>query len=455
MNDLKQTNKIFFNQLLTHDEIDRPFDRKAFVNWKRFTKDGEEEVKEIKRDKTGLIKENLIIKGNNLLALHILKSEFTGKVKLIYIDPPYNTKNDSFKYNDNFNHSTWLVFMKNRLEVARDLLREDGVIFVQCDDNEQAYLKVLMDNVFIKNGGDFVNNIVVKMSEASGVKMAHSEKRFPNIKEYILFYKKSSSFNGFYRIDKYKTDEWDKENNIFLEGFKFNDRQKLLEIEEKENITEADIKSVNEILRNAKKVSLSEKTKSIPKKDLQDWLIENSYRIIKTAGSSSLVKQAKILKSIPKQDIASFTSKENVLFYFITDFNRDTDSPRLQVLFADTSIYKNPCDFWQDIKTTGAIANERGVQLSGGKKPEKLLHRIIEMTTNEGDIVLDYHSGSGTTAGVAHKMKRQWITIEQIDNQINLSLSGLNNVLRGDKTGISELVKWKGGGEFIYYKLEQ
>jgi adenine-specific DNA-methyltransferase len=272
-------------------------------------------------------------------------------------------------------------------------------------------------------------------------------------KNIFFFYKKSSSFNGFYRIDKYKSNEWDKENNIFLEGFEFSDRQKLLEIEEKENIAETDIKSVNEILKNAKKVSLSEKIKSVPKEELQDWLIENSYRIIKTAGSSSLAKQVKELKDIPKQDIASFTSKENILFYIITDFNRDTDSPRIQVLFADTSIYKNPCDFWQDIKTTGAIANERGVQLSGGKKPEKLIHRIVDMTTVEGDIVLDYHSGSGTTAGVAHKMKRQWITIEQIDNQIDLSLTGLNNVLKGDKTGISELVNWKGGGDFIYCEM--
>jgi len=137
--------EIFFNQVLAHDEIDRLFDPKALVNWKRYTKDGEEKVKEIKRDEDGTIKENMIIKGNNLLALHSLKKQFAGKVKLIYIDPPYNTGNDSFKYNDNFNHSIWLTFMKNRLEVARELLRDDGVIFVQCDDNEQAYLKVLMD----------------------------------------------------------------------------------------------------------------------------------------------------------------------------------------------------------------------------------------------------------------------------------------------------------------------
>ena len=127
---------------------------------KRYTKDGEQEVTEIKREENGTIKENLIIKGNNLLALHSLKKQFAGKVKLIYIDPPYNTGNDTFTYNDKFNHSSWLTFMKNRLEIARQLLKDNGVIFIQCDDNEQAYLKVLMDEVFGRE--NFVINNVYK-----------------------------------------------------------------------------------------------------------------------------------------------------------------------------------------------------------------------------------------------------------------------------------------------------
>lgn len=108
----QKRNEIFFNEILAKDEIDRLFDEKALVNWKRYTKDGEQEVKEIKRSDNGIIKENLIIKGNNLLALHALKKQFTGKVKLIYIDPPFNTGTDSFRYNDNFSRSTWLTFMK-------------------------------------------------------------------------------------------------------------------------------------------------------------------------------------------------------------------------------------------------------------------------------------------------------------------------------------------------------
>src|SRR3989344_5219943 len=144
----EKRDEIFFNEILAQDEIDRLLDPKVLTNFKRYAAKGEEKVIDFKRDKEGIIRDNLIIKGNNLLALHSLRKEFQGRIKLIYIDPPYNTGSDSFGYNDNFNHSTWLTFMKNRLEVAKILLRNDGFIFVQCDDNEQAYLKILMDDIF-------------------------------------------------------------------------------------------------------------------------------------------------------------------------------------------------------------------------------------------------------------------------------------------------------------------
>nr|WP_308435937.1 site-specific DNA-methyltransferase [Mycoplasmopsis bovis] len=118
---------------------------KVLGSAKKYSKNGIEEINQFSEN------DNLIIKGNNLIALASLLKRYEGKVKCIYIDPPYNTGNDSFNYNDKFNHSSWLVFMKNRLELAKRLLRDDGVIFVQCDDNEQAYLKVLMDEIFEKN----------------------------------------------------------------------------------------------------------------------------------------------------------------------------------------------------------------------------------------------------------------------------------------------------------------
>ncbi len=136
-----KTKELFYHEILHKKEIDTLLHKKALC---RFEMHGEGDLESALKDKNT----NYLIKGNNLIALHSLKKKFAKQVKCIYIDPPYNTGNDSFNYNDNFNHSSWLVFMKNRLEVAREFLSDDGVIFVQCDDNEQAYLKVLMDEIF-------------------------------------------------------------------------------------------------------------------------------------------------------------------------------------------------------------------------------------------------------------------------------------------------------------------
>ncbi len=142
--------EIFFNELLAQDEINRLLDPKVLTNWKRYTAEGEENPSEIRRDEDGVIRENLVIKGNNLVALHTLKGQFRGQVKLIYIDPPYNpdSQANTFTYNNSFNHSSWLTFMKNRLEVAKELLTKDGVLIVAIDENEQAYLSVLLSELF-------------------------------------------------------------------------------------------------------------------------------------------------------------------------------------------------------------------------------------------------------------------------------------------------------------------
>lgn len=438
-------NEVFWNEILAPDEINRLTEPKVLTNFKRYDVDGEHDVDNISMD------DNIIIKGNNLLALHSLKKKYEGKIKLIYIDPPYNTGNDSFGYNDSFNHSTWLTFMKNRLDVATKLLSNDGVICVQCDDNEQAYLKVLLDSM---EGIHFTNCVAVKMSEASGVKMNHAKQRFPKLKEYILIYVKDG-YQGFYTIDKYKISQWDKENNLFLDGLTLENRNILKELEHKYFNLQEDIDLANKILKDVSIVSLSEKLSSLnlEGKEFDSWLFENAYRIIKTAGSSSLADLVKSFKNIPEQDIASAISKEGIIFFYICNFNRETRQPRLQVIFADSNIYKNPCDFWQDIKTTGAIAGEGGVNMKNGKKPEKILHRLISMITQKQDIVLDFFGGSGTTAAVAHKMNRRYISVEQMDSQMSLITTRLNNVISGDTTGISKIVNWQGGGSFVYCEL--
>jgi adenine-specific DNA-methyltransferase len=154
----QKRDEIFWNETLAPDEIDRLLAPKVLTGWKRYDSKGAHEL--TGKDKIDFKNENLIIRGNNLLALHSIYKKYAGKVKLIYIDPPYNTGSDDFNYNDSFNHSTWLTFMKNRLNIARDLLRDDGCIFIQIDFNEQAYLKVLCDSVF--GHDNFVNQIVWK-----------------------------------------------------------------------------------------------------------------------------------------------------------------------------------------------------------------------------------------------------------------------------------------------------
>ena len=393
----------------------------------------------LKRNEDGTIAENLIIKGNNLLALHSLKKQFRGKVKLIYIDPPYNTGNDGFKYNDNFNHSTWLTFMKNRLEVARELLREDGVIFVQCDDNEQAYLKILMDDIEKLN---FTNCITVKMNESKGLKNAHIEKRLPKSKEYILIYSKNNFLFNPQKIEK------DKEE---LAGY---------------------IKYYNKQIINFEK-------------DISLWKIENfsepfEKRISNAEKLIYLVKPDNDIKiDLKENTFGKITNSREVENYYFNDGKNI-----LKVLFLSQNLHKYIGDLWLDISTIN-INKEGGMQVfSNGQKPEKLIQRIVEMSTEKGDIVLDYHLGSGTTCAVAHKMGRQYIGIEQMDYIETIAVERLKKVIGQstspakagtpqeeniplvegwtakqdgvdsfDTGGISKAVNWQGGGDFVYLEL--
>lgn len=437
---LKQSkrNEVFFNQILAKDEIDRLFDKKAFINWKRFTKDGEVSVDEIKRDENGTIKENLIIKGNNLLALHSLKSQFKGKVKLIYIDPPYNTGGDSFKYNDRFNHSTWLTFMKNRLEVAKELLSDDGLIFVQCDDNEQAYLKVLMDEIFKIN---FINSISVLSSTPSGTKTAHRHSKIIKTKDTILVYaknKNSIKLNPQYTLQI----KWDTHFNLFLE---------------KDTLQ---IKSLQDILDKNKiyDKKTPQKNYDLNNIEFKEFIFKYKDNICQTGKSMPEDIRQKSIKR--KDEVIKYqdTNKKQQYAYngrrlsFLSNSIHSVFKRKNNKVIIEDDISKLVCDFWDDIDFNNT-QNEGGISLPSGKKPEQLIYRIIAMSTNKNDIVLDYHLGSGTTCAVAHKMNRQYIGLEQLDYGNNDSLVRLQNVVNNDQTGISKAVNWQGGGEFIYCEL--
>ena len=364
----------------------------------------EDRVSSVNWDKT----ENLFIEGDNIDGLKLLQKSYSGKIKMIYIDPPYNTGKD-FVYRDDLKHSDWCSMIYPRFKLAKDLLSDEGVIFISIDDNELYNLKLICDEIFGED--NFINCIAVKMSEATGVKMSHQFKRFPKLKEYILFYKKKN-FNGFLCIDKYRQDIWDRENNIFLENMTQELRDELIKYKEKEQLSIKDIDYINKLIKRVKKISLSKKIKElkIPNEKLNEWLFDNAYRIIKTVGSTSLSRVVKGLRELPRQEIACNLSKNGVLFFYITDYNKKAKDPRLRVIFSDENIYKNPCDFWQDIKTSGAIALEGGIKYKNGKKPLKLLTRLIKMTTTKNDIILDFFAGSGSTG---HAVMEQ----NSIDNQ--------------------------------------
>lgn len=451
----QKRDEIFWNETLAPDEISRLFDPKVFTNAKRIDKKGEHKLEKFKTDENGDIKDNLIIKGNNLLALHSLKKRFAGKVKLIYIDPPYNREADTF-YNDSFKHSSWLTFMKNRLEVARDLLREDGVIFVQCDDTEQAYLKVLMDEIF--NRDNFINIITIKSKVSAGASGGGESKRIKKNTEYlILFCKNRNSFvyRPIYRkilideyINRHKQENIgfyytrvliDKGRKVFkkeIDGLriyeyinpKFDTIQNIMK-REKLSLKKAYEKYFDKIfmVTNAQTSILNKVNKIISDKGK---LV--SYEYIPTTGR---YKGKKIEKFIWNKTLIVWLSDSAIL--------------------EDKSVYKleEIGSLWEDI-SWGRLDLQGGVQLKSGKKPEALVKRIIELGSDrKGDIILDFFLGSGTTAAVAHEMGRQYIGVEQLDYGENSAVVRLKNVINGDQTGISKSVGWQGGGDFIYLEL--
>lgn len=355
-------NEVFWNEILAPDEINRLTEPKALTAFRRFDADGEHEVSEVS------MQDNFIIKGNNLLALYSLLPKYKGSVKLIYIDPPFNTGNDSFNYNDSFLRSTWLTFMRNRLLVAKELLAIDGNIFIHIDINQSHYLKVLCDDVFGKD--NFVEEIIWAYGSPSGGRA--STPKPVKVHDYLLHYARNYTQRKQNRVyvpysEKYIKDWFkftDEDGRVYQRRFRGND--------EKGNPI-----WVRQYLDESKGVPLS------------------------TVWSD------------------------------------------IQQVYADPRAYKE-----------GNVADVEVIKdFSGGQKPEALIARIIEMTTDSGDLVLDFHLGTGTTAATAHKLGRRYIGVEQIQSQIDIILKRLPKVISGETAGISKKVNWQGGGSFVYCEL--
>lgn len=403
--------EIFFNETLAQDEITELLDPKVLTNAKVFDKDGEKDFSQFKRNENGTITDNLIIKGNNLLALHSLKKEFAGKVKLIYIDPPYNTGNDGFKYNDNFNHSTWLTFMKNRLTVARELLSNDGVIFVQCDDNEQAYLKILMDEIFVRE--NYVSSIVWK-----GRGGRQDSKFIAQIHETIISFSKNIS-----ELELFKVTVED-DSNYLLKDTKGNYKIQL----------------IRKWGSNSRRIDRPNLFYGIEFKG------EMVFPILPD-GNDGCWRwgQTKLRKAIEDDEVV-LIEKEGRKELYEKIYEKDGTK---QVVF----------NSWIDESFSGqgakTIQNIFNSKVFDYPKPEQLIAKFIEISTLENDIVLDYHLGSGTTAATAHKMNRQYIGIEQMDYVETVAVERLKKVIDGEQGGISKSVDWQGGGSFIYLELKK
>jgi adenine-specific DNA-methyltransferase len=398
------------------------------------------------------------------LALHSLKKEFAGKVKLIYIDPPYNTGNDGFKYNDSFNHSTWLTFMKNRLEIAKQLLKDDGVIFVQCDDNEQAYLKVLMDEVFGRE--NFVNLVTVK-TKIAGVSGSSEGGSLQDNCEYLNIYSKQRSN---FKIENNLFDKI--ELNTFIKEYKNNSKSwkytTVLEYCDKGEYLKS-IKAGNGeeikifVHKKYSFKSINQIAKEKYKNNLEDAFYGEINNVFRTTNAQSSIRTRVMdlglkdeLISIEYEPTKGKNKGKTVKLYFKDEIRNLITFLSDVVSIEDNRIYKleKKGTLWDTINYNN-LTKDGLVEFQNGKKPEELLRMVIELCTQRNDIVLDYHLGSGTTAAVAHKMGRQYIGIEQMDYIETIAVERLKKVVEGEQGGISKSVNWQGGGSFVYLELKK
>lgn len=352
--------------------------------------------------------DNRLIYGDNLLALKALEQEFTGKVKCIFIDPPYNTGSAFEHYDDGIEHSLWLSLMRDRLELIRSLLCDDGSLWITIDDNEAHYLKVLCDEVFGRK--NFVRNIVWQKTYT----VTSDTKGIANSHDHILVYSKSESYT-----------------------------RNLLERTDKQN--------------------------SLYKNDDGDgrglWRTDNlSVKTYSAAYDYKLKNPATGVEYEPPKGRVWFTSQErmqNLIEDGRVFFGKDgKGAPQLKRYLNEVQKGVVPNSWWmfEDVGHNDESRKEQKALHANNPfstpKPERLLKRILHIASNPGDLVLDSFAGSGTTGAVAHKMGRRWIMVELGEHCHTHIIPRLTKVIDGeDKGGITEAVNWKGGGGFRYYKV--
>ena len=373
---------------------------------------------------------NMLIHGDNLLALKALEQEYTGKVKCIYIDPPYNTGNAFEHYDDNLEHSIWLNLIYQRIKILFNLLSPDGAFCLHLDDQEVHYAKIVCDEIFGRK--NFIATVAIKSSTPSGVKTKHKDKKIIKQKDLILIYKKSDLL----RINSQYTrkDKWDTHFNYYI-----ND----------------DKKTVSSFVKILKDRKILTKNQSIKDFDMgnsihRKFYMANSHRICQTQSHKN-----KELKEKSRKLKDEILYHGEVMFYNGRQLTPLENSMH-NVLYkgnVEKDIALLLCDFWFDVDFQNT-QNEGAIAFPNSKKPEALIYRIISLFSDEKDIILDSFLGSGTTAAVAHKMNRQWIGLELGNHAVSHCLPRLRNVTDGiDQSGISRAVGWQGGGGFKFYRL--
>ena len=398
--------EVFWNTILSPDDITRLFEPKTLVGWERWDTEAIDRGRAKPVD-TVLEDDDLLIKGNNLLVLHSLIKRYAGQVKLVYIDPPYNTGTDSFRYNDRFSHSAWLTFMRNRLEVAQNLLCKDGAIFVNLDDGEAHYCKVLMDEVFGRE--NFVGNIAwqKRISPDGRINLGDAF-------DHILVYARPAARVAFSALKKNK---------------KQRARFKNPDNDPRGPWVSTDFAAQGYRPNQMYEIQAPGGKKYRPPEGRCWKKIEESYLQLRDEGRIWFGK--------------SGNGRPRIKTYL-----SESETVRSWTWWPNTEVGHNQ-EARKEINVL--FGAERAKNMT--PKPEYLLHRIISLVTNPGDIVMDFFAGSGTTAAVAHKMGRRWIAVEQMDYIRELTKTRMKKVIEGEQGGISKEVGWEGGGSFVYAEL--
>jgi adenine-specific DNA-methyltransferase len=383
--------------------------------------------------------DNMLIRGDNLLALKALEQRFTGTFKCVYIDPPFNTGEAFEHYEDGLEHSIWLQLMRDRIELLHSLLSIDGSLFIHIDDNELAYLIALVDEVFDRRNR--ISVISFKQSAASGPKSVNPG--LVTTSNFILYYAKDRKQWKPNRV--YVPIGRDARYNNYIVNVEAPHRDWKLTTLRSAFAAEAGVE-VRDLDR-----SLGSKLED----KLTTFVLTNRFRVVqpalvrsedinvdaRTALEESTSKPDRVTKS-PREE-RYFLNGKQLLFY----------ASKTQVIDGKLTTAGLATTIWDDLFSNN-IHKEGGVSFPNGKKPEGLIKRILELSTARGDLVLDSFAGSGTTGAVAHKMGRKWVMVELGEACDTHILPRMKSVIDGsDSSGITQAVSWKGGGGFRYYRL--